>query len=260
MPVIGMLAIVVLGVVMGAVVNRLGADLPTRRGLHRPRCPYCGRDRPWHQWIALPATVVARARCPHCAAPIPLRYPLVELALGFLFAFLYLRYGPTLRLAFYAAYTAILALIAVTDLERRLILNVVTWPAMLLALVGALCGVTSFTGSAPWWIAARNALLGGAIGYGFFWLAAIIGRLLVGPGALGDGDVKLAGFIGLVTGFPLVIEALVLAILSGGLVSLLLIVTRRRALRDPIPYGPFLILGGWVTMVWGLEIAGRFLH
>lgn len=260
MQLIGLAVMAVLGVLVGAAVNRLATDLPARRKVQRPHCPYCGHVRPWYQWIALPTASIGRARCSHCAAPIPLRYPLVELALGFLFGFLYLRYGPTLRLAFFAAYTAIFALIAVTDLERRLILNVVTLPAMLLALAGALCGVTTLADGAPWWAAARSALLGGLIGYSFFWVAAIIGKLTVGPGALGDGDVKLAGFVGLVTGFPLIVEALVLAILSGGLVSLLLIVTRVRSLRDPIPYGPFLIFGGWVTMVWGMEIAAWFLR
>ena len=239
-----------LGVLVGAVVNRLGTDLPARHPPRRPRCPYCGRPRPWYHWVSLPAYIVGQGRCPHCNAPIPLRYPLVELALGFLFGFLYLKYGPTVRFGFFAAYTAVFALVAITDLERRLILNVVTLPAMVLAIIGSF-----FTGHVTWW----SALLGGLVGYIFFLVAALVGNLLVGPGALGGGDVKLAAFVGLVTGFPFVIEALVLAILSGGVISLLLLLLRLRSLRDPVPYGPFLIVGGWVTMLWGMEIAQWFL-
>ena len=244
------LLIFALGVVMGALVNRLATDLPARRSPQRPLCPYCGHRRPLYQWIALPSYVLGRGRCPQCGAQIPLRYPLVELALGFLFAFLYLRYGPGMRLLFYALYTVVFALVTVTDLERRLILNVVTFPAMALALLGALLldGIT-------WW----SALLGGLIGYLFFLIAAWIGNATVGPGSLGGGDVKLAAFVGLVVGFPLIIEALLLTVLSGGLVSLILLITRRRSLRDPIPYGPYLVLGGWVTMVWGLYLADLLL-
>lgn len=244
------LLIFALGVVMGALVNRLATDLPARRPPQRPLCPYCGQRRPLYQWVALPSYVLGRGRCPQCSAQIPLRYPLVELALGFLFAFLYLRYGLGIRLLFHALYTAVFALVTVTDLERRLILNVVTFPAMALALVGALLldGIT-------WW----SALLGGLIGYLFFLIAAWIGNATVGPGALGGGDVKLAAFVGLVVGFPLVVEALLLTVLSGGLVSLILLLARRRSLRDPIPYGPYLVLGGWVTMVWGFSLADLLL-
>ncbi len=180
--------------------------------------------------------------------------------MGVLFAWLYLRYGPTLRFLFLAAYTVVFVLVTVTDLERRLILNVVILPAIGLALVGALCGVTPFAGDAPWKAALWNAVLGGLIAYGFFLLAALLGNLIVGRGALGGGDVNLAAFVGLVTGFPLVIESLVLAILAGGAISLLLLVTRIRSLRDPIPYGPFLVIGGWVTMVWGDQIARWLLY
>jgi leader peptidase (prepilin peptidase)/N-methyltransferase len=77
---------------------------------------------------------------------------------------------------------------------------------------------------------------------------------------LGGGDVKLAAFVGLITGFPLVIEALVLTILIGAAVSLILLVTRVRSLRDPIPYGPFLIAGAVITLLWGYPIAAWFLH
>jgi leader peptidase (prepilin peptidase)/N-methyltransferase len=238
-----------LGILVGGVVNRLSTDLPARRPPRRPRCPYCGRPRPWYQWVALPTYVVGRATCPHCRAGIPIRYPLVEVGLGFLFGFLYLRYGLTWQFALYAAYTAILVVVTVTDVERRLILNVVTYPAMGLALVGSF-----LTPGINW----KMALLGGVVGYATFYVLAIVGHLLVGAGALGGGDVTLAGFVGTVVGFPLVVEALLLTILSGGAISLLLVVTRLRSMRDHIPYGPFLVVGGWITMLWGWEIANWF--
>lgn len=239
----------ILGILIGAVVNRLGTDLPARRSPQRPRCPFCGRERPWFQWVALPTYVIGRGRCPHCNAAIPIRYPLVELGSGFLFAFLYLRYGLSWQFAFYAAYTAILVLVTVTDVERRLILNVVTYPGIVLALIGSF-----FVPGINW----KLALLGTVIGYVTFYVLAVVGNLLMGPGALGGGDVTLAAFVGAVTGFPLVIEALLITILAGGAISLLLIVTRIRTMRDYIPYGPFLVIGGWVTMLWGWEIANWF--
>ncbi len=239
------------GILIGAVINRLGTDLPVRRPPQLPHCPYCGRRRPLYQWIALPAFLTRQQHCPSCNAPIPLRYPLVELGLAFLYGFLYQRYGFTVQFLFFALYTTILMLIAITDLERRLILNVVTLPAMALAILGSF-----FTDHVTW----KSALIGGLAGYIFFLGAALMGNWLIGPGALGGGDVKLAAFIGLVTGFPNVIIALLLAILSGGVTSLFLLLSRLRSLRDPVPYGPFLIVGGWVTMVWGAELARWFFR
>jgi leader peptidase (prepilin peptidase)/N-methyltransferase len=158
----------------------------------------------------------------------------------------------TARFVFCALYTTIFVLIAVTDMERRLILNVVTIPAMALAIIGSF-----FTGHIGW----KSAPAGWCVaGYVILMAIVLLGNWLVGPGAMGGGDVKLAAFIGLVTGFPLVLEALLLGILIGGVVSLLLLLMRLRSLRDPIPYGPFLIVGGWVTMIWGTEIAHWFFR
>jgi prepilin signal peptidase PulO-like enzyme (type II secretory pathway) len=66
--------------------------------------------------------------------------------------------------------------------------------------------------------------------------------------------------VGTITGFPLVVEALVIAILVGAAISSILLITRVRSLRDPIPYGPFLIVGAIVTMLWGYPIAEWFLR
>lgn len=93
----------------------------------------------------------------------------------------------------------------------------------------------------------------------FFFLAAVLGNALFGAGAMGGGDVKLAAFVGLVTGYPLVIEAIVLTILIGAAVSLALLIVRARSLDDYVPYGPFLVAGGIITLLWGYRIAEWFL-
>ena len=142
-------------------------------------------------------------------------------------------------------------LLSLTDFERKLILNVVMFPAIILAIVASLL----MPGILLW-----NALAGGAIGFLTFFLLVVIGKIVFGSGALGEGDITLATFIGLITGFPLVIEALVLTTLIGAGISLILLITRVRSLRDPIPYGPFLVAGGMVALLWGYSIAGWLLY
>lgn len=241
-----------LGLLVGGVVNHLATALPASQSITVPCCPYCGRRRPWWQWLALPSFLVGRARCPYCGAPIRLRYLLVELGLAASYPCLWGALGSTfsIKLVLYLIYGAIFAIIFVTDVERRLILNRVTYPAIALAFVASFV-----TPGMTWW----SALAGGLTGFAFFAIAGLIGNKLFGYGALGGGDVKLAAFIGLVTGFPLVIETLVLTLLIGAGVSLLLLMARLRRLRDHIPYGPFLIVGAVVTLLYGYPIAHWFL-
>lgn len=240
-----------LGLLVGGLVNRLGTDLPTRRGVTHPHCPYCGQERPWWQWVSLPSCAIGRSKCPYCGAPIRLRYPLVEIGLALTYGYLWTLLGPSAKLFLYLAYGAIFAIILITDLERRLILNVVTYPAILLAIAASF-----ITPEITWW----SALAGGGIALVFFFVAALVGNTAFGSGALGGGDVKLALFIGLITGFPLIVEAIVLTIIIGAAISLLLIVTGLRSLRDHVPYGPFLVAGAAVTLLWGYPIADWFLH
>lgn len=245
------LALFLLGVLVGGVVNQLGSDLPARRRPTNPHCPYCGENRPWWQWLGVLAYLAGQPKCPSCGAPVGLRRPLVEVGLGLAYGYLWMTLGPSVELVVYLLYSAIFAIILITDIERRLILNVVTYPAMVLGFAA------SFVMPAiTWW----SALIGGATGLVFFYLAAVLGNVLFGSGAMGGGDVKLAAFVGLITGFPMVIEAIVLTILIGALVSLVLLIVRARSLDDYVPYGPFLVAGAVITLLWGYRIAEWFVY
>jgi leader peptidase (prepilin peptidase)/N-methyltransferase len=95
-----------------------------------------------------------------------------------------------------------------------------------------------------------------------FFAVAYVLAAVVYPGkiGLGMGDVTLATFIGLAVGFPSAIVAVVLGVLMGGLVSVLLLVTRRVTLQSALPYGPYLVVGGLVAMFWGQAILKWYLR
>jgi prepilin signal peptidase PulO-like enzyme (type II secretory pathway) len=69
-----------LGLLTGALVNHLATDLAVHHSSTSPWCSYCHQQWAWWQWVSFPAFAVGRARCSLCQARIPLRYPLVELA------------------------------------------------------------------------------------------------------------------------------------------------------------------------------------
>ena len=233
-----------LGLLTGAFLNIAADELPQRRPLGSPRCPYCGQNHLPPEWIAVFSSLLLRGRCQHCRAPLSFRRPLLELGTMLAFAFLWQRYGLTPLLLLFTFYICTLFLVLVIDLEHRLILNVVILPAIFIAGIGSLISPGLL-----------QALAGGLIGFASFYLIALARK-----GGMGGGDVKLAAFIGLVTGFPSVIVALLIAILAGGATALILVLTRTKELKSYIPYGPFLVVGGVVALIYGPQIVAWYLR
>lgn len=187
-------------------------------------------------YLTLPWYFFTKGRCLHCGEQRPLRCPLLELAMIAAFVFLAWRFsGDPLRVALYWAYSWFLLTVLVIDLEHRLVLNVMTLPAAIIALAA------SFLPGAPTPV---EALLGGVVAFAGFFLIALIGR-----GAMGMGDVKLSGVIGLMVGYPLVLPALLAGIVLGGLAALLLLITRRATRKSAIAYAPYLCAGALAILV-----------
>ena len=145
------------------------------------------------------------------------------------------RYEQPEQAAVVSAYAAVLIACAATDLMAFRVPNVITYPAAGGALLAAaLMPHGSVT----------EALIGGAVGAGLLLVIALISR-----GGLGLGDVKLAGFAGLALGGPLILPALLITSLAGGLVAAYLVLrVRRRSL--PMPYAPFIAGGALAVLLW----------
>jgi len=239
-----------IGLVVGGVINLLADVLPYhQKKITTPNCPACGQPRSMLQSLAVMAYLTGKRACPSCGRPIAIRNVIVELGMPALFALLYSTYFDLVKLVLASFFTAVLVLVTITDLEHRLIPNRAIFPAIIIA---ALFSPLWF---GPGWYL---ALVGGAIGLGFFWLAVVVGNRIIGPGAMSEGDVTLATFVGLITGFPGIITALVLTIIAGAIISFMLLLTRRVSLRSGIPYGPFICVGGFLTMLYGQQIMARF--
>lgn len=256
--------IALVGLAVGVLVNRAADNLPPperRSILQAPRCPYCGVPRKGLEHVAILGFVLGRGRCPNCRSPLSLRGPIVELGSALMFVFLLDRYGASLSAVGFCLATAGLLLITVIDLEHRLILNVIVLPFTFIALLLSPLLVRS---SSPK-TALLFALVGAAVGYVLVYVIYLFGILFVRLAerargrrvrevAFGLGDVKLAGCVGALVGFPAVLYALVYAILLGGLAAFLVllfqaIVRRRYAAFMGIPYGPFIALAAWAVMI-----------
>lgn len=225
----------VLGVLAGGLLNHLADRLPAHASLRPvPACTACAEPYPPQQWLALLALAAGNRHCSKCGAALHRRRWLFELLMGLAFALLAWRRGFSWELPFASFHLAMLALVTVTDLETRLVPNAVLLPAAILTVAVAALRCLA---------CAKLVLLGGAIGLGLFfvlWAAY--------PKGMGFGDVKLAGYVGLVAGYPQVLPSLSVAILAGGLAAALLLIGRRVGRRSYIPYAPFLALGGALAL------------
>jgi len=215
-------------------------------GFARSECPSCGaqigaRDNvPVLSWLLLRG----RARC--CGEPISPRYPLAELAVGLLFVATVLVYRDDAAEAVIGlVFVTMLAVVTLTDLERRIIPNKVL-------IVGALLCVAIAAPTDPGGLPER-AIAAVAAG-GVFFLVA-----LAYPAGMGLGDVKLAATMGLFLGRA-VAPAILAALLAGSLVGLLLIARHGSGARKTaIPFGPFLALGGVVGLLAGDQLVDLYL-
>lgn len=251
----------ILGLIIGSFLNVVAYRLPVGISLLREsRCPACEAPvRPW-QNVPVLSWVALRGRCAHCNAPISWRYPVVELATGLLFAAiavllpwapLPLGAGVVVLVAFlwFAASTIALALI---DLDTHRLPNAIVLP-------GYAVGITLLTVAcllgADWWAVARAGIgMAALFGvYGLLWL--------VRPGAMGAGDVKLAGLVGLHLGWlgwgPLAVGA-VAAFVLGGLFGIGLLVSRRAGRKSAIAFGPWIIVGAWTGVLAGTVVANSY--
>ena len=234
--------VVLLGLAIGSFLNVCIDRLPDGQSLLRPRshCPACRTPLAARDLVPVLSYLLLRGRCRYCSAPIPLRILVIEAGCGLLFLLLWVRYGVSPHFVFVALVGCVFIVALVIDLEHRLIPNRLVYPA----IGAALLAIPLAAGPGP-----SQALWGGAVG-----LALLSLIVLVYPGGMGLGDVKLAALIGLVVGFPLVLLALFLSFVLGGAVGAAAVLVRRIGMRDGLPFAPFLAVGGMVALLYGEEI------
>lgn len=240
--------VVTFGLVIGSFLNVVIARLPERRSLWMPgsACPGCGQPIAWYDNIPLISFAALRGRCRACAAPIPWRYPIVEAATAVLFALAWLVFGGDPR-EFVIAVVFLAALLAITmiDLRHQIIPDAITLPGVVVGLA------SSFVTQRISWV---EAVVGVLLGSGLFVAVIVLSR-----GGMGGGDLKLGAMLGAFLGWQALLVALFVAVMLGGMSAVVLLVTRKLARKDAIPFGPFLAVGGAVALFWGEAIVAWYV-
>lgn len=235
-----------LGAALGSFLNAVSLRMTAGEQFvfGSSRCPHCNHALKVADLVPVLSFVVLRGRCRYCHERIALHYPLVELALAGLFALTYLTAGASVRGAFLAVELSFLTVLFLTDLRGHILPDEISLPAIALAILGVLLFHQSIKG----------ALLGAAVGGGFFLVQYLVSR----GRWIGGGDIRLGFLLGLLLGWPLTLLALFLAYLGGGLVGAGLLFSHRTKLGSHLPFGTFLAAAAAVTLFFGRTILERY--
>ncbi|MBI3358724.1 MAG: prepilin peptidase [Nitrospirae bacterium] len=243
----------IFGLLMGSFMNVCIHRLPAKESIIFPRsyCPSCKNPIPAYDNIPIMSFLFLRGRCRGCKAAISWRYPAVELLNGIGYLLILHHFGPTPATLIYAGFFSALVVITVIDLAHQIIPDMITLPGIPISLLAA--GTVLPTG----WI---NSLEGLILGGGLFYLIAWLSLLLLKKEGMGGGDIKLVAMIGALLGWQEVLLAVFAASVSGSIVGLSFIGTRLRSRSDPIPFGPFLVLGALIALFFGNPILDWYFH
>lgn len=282
----------VFGLIFGSFLNVVTIRYNPDKGFSnlksiggRSRCPICRKQLAWYELVPVLSFLFLRGKCRHCGHRISLQYPIVELLTALLFVAVpwqivafsqALFLGGTsmtsgglivLSLLWIAAFVLFLIL-SVIDLKHMIIPDSIN---VALALIGvAIAGTTQ-------WIQGFGAFQGSflrhyAMIFGLresIWMnhlvAAIVGLLFFGGiivlsrgRAMGWGDFKLAGSLGLIFGWPDIVLVLALSFISGSIISIGLMIKGRKGMKDAVPFGPFLVIGAVATFFFGFQLISLY--
>jgi leader peptidase (prepilin peptidase) / N-methyltransferase len=243
------------GLVIGSFLNVVIWRVPRGESVVSPpsHCPGCGHEVRPRDNVPVVSWLLLRGHCRDCGTGISVRYPLVEAGTALVFAVLTLAIGLEPELPAFLYLGAVGVALAMIDIDVKRLPNAIVLPSYLVA--AALLTVAAAVDGR--WEDLLRAGLGMVALYAFYFLLA-----LVYPAGMGFGDVKLAGVLGLYLGWlgwAEVVTGGFLGFLFGGVVGGGLVLVRRAGRKSKIPFGPFMLAGALVAILWGGALADLYL-
>ena len=246
--------VAVLGLTVGSFLNVVIHRVPRGESLVRPgsHCPHCAAPVRRRHNVPVLGWLLLRGRCADCAAPISVRYPLVEAGTAALFVAVTARFGFSPALPAYLYLAAIAIALALIDLDVRRLPDRIVLPSY--GIAGVLLLPAALAGGG--WSPVLRGLAAAALLYSFYWLLWRI------PRGMGKGDVKLAPLLGLYLGWlggSAVAVGAFAGVLLGGLAGVVLLATRRAGRKSRVPFGPYMLTGTFLAVFAAAPIAGWYL-
>jgi len=250
------IAFFIFGAVIGSFVNVCAYRIPKGESIAYPpsHCPSCGEAIRYADNIPVVSYLILGGKCRSCGSRISLKYPIIELLTGALWAITYSRFGLSLELGYGLFFITILIVLSAIDYDIKIIPNKVLIPAMIIsALLLVLYPLNIKTIPLIENLSSGWAIGGFFVGGGLLYLIAIMARLFFKKDAMGGGDIKLAAFIGLYLG-GYVLLALFISFALGAIVGIVMISRDKKSAKEMIPFGPFMAAGSILTIFFGPQL------
>lgn len=239
--------LLLIGLIFGSFYNVVGLRVPKKLPFHNDRsfCPTCKQYLHWYELIPVISYLIQGGKCRNCRAHISLMYPIIESLTGFLFMFSYIKIGMEIELVTALLFISMLMIIFVSDITYMLIPN-----KILLFFLPLLVVMRVISPLNPWYDSIIGAVLG-------FVLIALI--ILVSQGGMGGGDMKLFGVLGVVLGWQNTFLTFFIAAFLGAIIGGILMLLNKVEKKQPIPFGPYIVIGALVSYFYGEQILTLYL-
>lgn len=236
------LLIFTIGAVIGSFLNVCIHRLPAEQSIITPasHCPHCSAPIKFYDNIPILSFILLRGRCRACGSPISIQYISVEVLNALGYVFIVWRFGPSAESVLYAILFSSLLVTSVIDLRHKIIPDVITIP-------GIIAGLLASTFILPPGI--KGSIAGAILGGSIFFIVAVASR-----GGMGGGDIKLIAMIGAFLGWIDVLITIVLSSFIGSLVGISMMIFLGKGRKYPVPFGPFLAIGGIISLFFNREI------
>ncbi|WBA82725.1 A24 family peptidase [Endozoicomonas sp. GU-1] len=213
-------------------------------------CPSCQHKiRAWEN-IPVISYLFLRGKCSACRTPISLRYPAIEILSALMTIMIGLTYGVTLQTLVFCLFGWSLLALTMIDYDTQLLPDDITLPLLWTGLIVNSFGLV---------VSLEQALWGAIAGYLSLWSVYWVFKLVTGKEGMGYGDFKLLAALGAWLGWMKLPLIILLSSLVGTVAAILLIVSKRQERSNPIPFGPYLAIAGFVALVWGDQLIAVYL-
>jgi len=241
------LLIFIYGLIIGSFLNVLIYRIPRNESIAWPgsHCPVCSHSLKWYDNIPLFSYLVLKGKCRYCKTKISKQYPLVESLNAVVYIIMYIKFGFGIDFIFYSLMSSVLVAIIFIDLKEMIIPDSLVLSILVLSIIHKACNYFLYGISPDLMV----SFLGLLLAVGLFLAIVIVSR-----GGMGGGDVTLVGALGFVLGVKYILLNIFLSFILGAIISIVLLAAKIKTRKDPIPFGPFIVLGFFITSLWGQDI------
>ena len=248
------IAVAIFGLIIGSFLNVVILRFDDLKSILKTRshCVKCKKQIAWYDLFPFFSYLLLRGKCRSCKEKISLQYPLVEIATALVFSLLFWKFGFSLEFAVLLVISSILMVVLTYDILHLLIADFLIWSAIGVWIV--FLAVSYLFLHQPLYLI-LDSLYGAAALGGFLGLIVLISW----EKWMGIGDIKLGFLLGAIVAWPTVLFSTFAAFALGSIISLALIFSRKKTMKDMVPFAPFLILGAYVALFWGDRIINWYL-